>query len=100
MESYSKFTLNIETHFLFITEKLNQLTCKSALRITTMPIYKQIIECRSKKSIQIKTNLEVLLNTIQKQTGPKPKENETSTPFLIPSWLAYLQSQFYLQKIL
>lgn len=52
----------------------------------TTPTYKQIIECRSQKRTRIKSNLEILLNTIQKQTGFKPEDIETSAPFLAPPW--------------
>ncbi len=79
---------SVVRHCAKYSDKLNQLACKSALRIATTPTYKRIIECRSKKRTRIKTNLEVLLNTIQKQTGLKPEETETSTPFLTPPWWA------------
>lgn len=49
-------------------------------------MYKQIIECRSQKCTRIKTNLEILLNSVKKQTGIKTENIEVSTPFLVPPW--------------
>lgn len=82
----SKSALNIETYILSVKQRLNQLACRSALRIATTPTYQQIIECWSHKSTQIKTNLEILLNTVKKHTGIKTEDIEVSTAFLVPPW--------------
>lgn len=82
----SKSALNIETYILPVKQRLKQLACKSALRIATTPTYQQIMECRSQKRTWIESNLEILLSTIQKQTGFKPEDIEISAPFLAPPW--------------
>ncbi len=78
----SKSALNIETYIPPIKIRLNRLVCESALRIAISPAYKDIIACRSQRRVRVKSNLETLLNYIEKKTKVKPKTVEPSCAYL------------------
>lgn len=80
----SKSALNIETYIPPVKIRLNRLVCESALRIATSPAYKDIIACRSQRRVRVKSNLETLLNYIERKTQIKPETVEPSCAYLAP----------------
>ena len=82
----SKSALNIETYIPPIKIRLNRLVWKSELRIATSPAYTDIIACRSQRRIRVRSNLETLLNHIERKTQIKPETVEPSCAYLAPPW--------------
>ena len=82
----SKSALNIEAYIPPIKIRLNRLVCESALRIATSPAYRDIIACWSQRRIRVRSNLETLLNHIERKTQIKPETVEPSCAYLAPPW--------------
>lgn len=77
--------LNIETYTLPIEQKLDQLTCTSALRIVTSPLYSTIIATRT-PSRAVLSPLETITNRYKKLTASSISNLEKIAPFCAAPW--------------
>ena len=78
--------LDIETFILPISQRLEQIACEAAVRISCTTASDYITANRSTKTRRDKTPLEVLCLHVERKAGIHPNKLEKIQPYIVPPW--------------